>query len=610
MLFLLKNINDGRVFYLTGKDQFLVGRKECDFLIQDDQSISRKHAIIRLKENKVTVEDCGSKYNTLYRGERLIPNTEIEITVGDNIHFGVSISLYRLDRYEFVTTGSRLNSDAKSNFLRGYKKNLPPPDINHHNKPPVAEKLLNRIDLQPNPERKILYKGKQFIFEKEEDRIKMEQIIKKAGGTSISWEKNRLPIENMKSAVNDFIFIQTGDEIYYADLKQLIQDFLKRGKRTIPVQEIAMSILHCSCEKDCNPNFNRVKQVFPASKPKEPTQNNALAADSESQYFSFKTEAREGPSVIPDTFEKRLDELETPHYKFVANEDKDTSQSKKRINVGEAQEAPSKKIKTDKENKTDKVKQETADSYIAEANSSKRKCSEEVASNSMNESGKHFNIKKTKTEPNVSSKNCPFKVTRRQLNEINDDNPFKLSLGSRKRGNADASDESICKKKKEDNIFSSTRIENVSHSLFSVSRISRINKNVANSTWMTKNSTNVTADLNQSVENEFDIDMRHFIDRFKNTVIVEIMEAIPTRSSIMRNVGAVKSSKGGVNFKVFKKVMPMRPQNQIIGRANFTLVDPKSTTGIVDTKRVFHNSDDEDEANFKVKKRIPKKFSI
>lgn len=37
------------VFYLTEKEKFLVGRKDCEFLIQDDQSISRKHAIIRLK---------------------------------------------------------------------------------------------------------------------------------------------------------------------------------------------------------------------------------------------------------------------------------------------------------------------------------------------------------------------------------------------------------------------------------------------------------------------------------------------------------------------------------------------------------------------------------
>lgn len=68
-----------------------------------------------------------------------------------------------------------------SKFAERVQKKLSPPNINLYNKPPVAEVLLSKVDLSPNPKRKELFKGKLFVFLKEKDKKQLEDVIKKAG---------------------------------------------------------------------------------------------------------------------------------------------------------------------------------------------------------------------------------------------------------------------------------------------------------------------------------------------------------------------------------------------------------------------------------------------
>lgn len=42
----------GNVFYFINKNEFLVGRRECDMLIGNDRAVSKKHALIRIKVSK------------------------------------------------------------------------------------------------------------------------------------------------------------------------------------------------------------------------------------------------------------------------------------------------------------------------------------------------------------------------------------------------------------------------------------------------------------------------------------------------------------------------------------------------------------------------------
>lgn len=68
------------------KEKFVIGRAaECHLTVATT-SISRRHCVIRRKENKVTVEDLGSRNGTFVNGERI--TEEVELAGGDEIALG------------------------------------------------------------------------------------------------------------------------------------------------------------------------------------------------------------------------------------------------------------------------------------------------------------------------------------------------------------------------------------------------------------------------------------------------------------------------------------------------------------------------------------------
>jgi hypothetical protein len=87
----------GQEFALEGGQNF-IGRwdpetgsfPEVDLERDDPEAkISRKHALIIIEENKITIEDIGSLNGTyVNRGNRLIPGTPLEIKAGDEVIIG------------------------------------------------------------------------------------------------------------------------------------------------------------------------------------------------------------------------------------------------------------------------------------------------------------------------------------------------------------------------------------------------------------------------------------------------------------------------------------------------------------------------------------------
>ena len=63
---------------------------EVDLDADDPEAkISRKHALIRIADGKITVEDIGSLNGTyVNRGARLVPGSAVEIKTGDEVIIG------------------------------------------------------------------------------------------------------------------------------------------------------------------------------------------------------------------------------------------------------------------------------------------------------------------------------------------------------------------------------------------------------------------------------------------------------------------------------------------------------------------------------------------
>ncbi|KAG5898744.1 hypothetical protein JTB14_020938 [Gonioctena quinquepunctata] len=677
MLYLLENQNDGKIFYLLNQIEFVVGRKDCDILLQNDQSISRKHGVIRIKEDRVTLEDCGSKYKTIHRGVEVTPNKEIILKNDDVIQFGVISSKFIFKQHDFVTTGTRLSSTRKTKlkkdlillggtftenwtsdcthltveeitltvkvlhalidekpivvptywakFAENAAKSLPPPNINEYNDPPMAEALLNKIELKNCSSRKGLFKGKTFMFLKEKSKKQMEDVIRKAGGVPTSWEKDSKPLEDIINSPKEFLLIQTPDQEEDESFNEIIKHFSKKGKRTIPLQEIAMAIVYGSCEKDCNPSFNRAGEVFPTTRAREPTQNNALVQNTESECFSMdicKREDDENKMVIPDTFDPSINVVKVERRSIPARKqsennepvvEKDTS---KRVRSEQEHGNPFKKIKVEKErtntrkeqqetlqsSKKDTSKQKIRDAFLSKA-PQKRKAEEEP---NLNEVGKEDKanpfaliMKRSRNDTDRSSKKVnPFSAVKKPSNtttQTSEDNPFKsVRNKSNENNNGDVQ-----------NILTSTRLNNKSLERIDYSRISKNDSLELNSTWLSKN---VTSEV--KTEEEYDTEMQNFVDLFKNKVVVEVLAAMSVRPRVSADITDGINCSSAKNFKKFRKVKPLHPQSVIIGKENFVALCSGDTTGINDTRRALL-PDSDDESVTKINKEDhPKNFSF
>jgi len=86
------------VFELSGQNTYLVGRRDVEaHLFPDvdlhswdgaDAGVSRRHLIIRVTGNSVSIEDLESRNSTLVNGYRLFPQQQYPLVDGDEIRLG------------------------------------------------------------------------------------------------------------------------------------------------------------------------------------------------------------------------------------------------------------------------------------------------------------------------------------------------------------------------------------------------------------------------------------------------------------------------------------------------------------------------------------------
>lgn len=114
--------NEKRLLYrVTPSKQHIVSRRGGD-LVLNDQSVSRKHAQLYIKneggEECIIIIDFGSKYGTfIIVGEettRISPNEPVKVHSGDKIRFGIQDEIWSVKNIPFLVTTSKLSNDEKN----------------------------------------------------------------------------------------------------------------------------------------------------------------------------------------------------------------------------------------------------------------------------------------------------------------------------------------------------------------------------------------------------------------------------------------------------------------------------------------------------------------
>ncbi|NXJ92395.1 NBN protein, partial [Corythaixoides concolor] len=121
--FFVSCLFSGEPYRLLSDTEYVVGRKNCTILIQDDQSISRNHAVLTVSRPEttssqslsvpiLTVRDT-SKYGTFVNGSKL-NGTSVSLQSGDRINFGVFESKFRVEYEPLVVCSSCLDVAQKT----------------------------------------------------------------------------------------------------------------------------------------------------------------------------------------------------------------------------------------------------------------------------------------------------------------------------------------------------------------------------------------------------------------------------------------------------------------------------------------------------------------
>ncbi|XP_027009189.2 nibrin [Tachysurus fulvidraco] len=300
----------GPITLLDGKEH-VVGRKNCDILLPNDQSISRVHALITVTEQAVTLKDC-SKYGTFVNDKRLETGSTKAVYAGDKLTFGVFQSKFRLELDSVVVCSSCVDNEGKATLSKDVqalggrlvnswsqecthlvmpavkvtikticallccrpivkpqfftelsravqqKENLPKaesfrPEIDE---PSIAKE---KVDLGPCHERKTLFAGKTFVFLNTKQMKRLSQAIGFGGGRSQLLEEGSLPVSLLESTGICVVDMATGSS--QAPMTPTIKNWTnsvssilhRNGLRFIAESEIGLAAIYVNIQTYCNP---------------------------------------------------------------------------------------------------------------------------------------------------------------------------------------------------------------------------------------------------------------------------------------------------------------------------------------------------------------------
>ncbi|XP_026228135.1 nibrin isoform X2 [Anabas testudineus] len=320
----------GETHYLLSSKEYVVGRKNCDILLPNDQSISRAHAFLTANDQTLILKD-NSKYGTCVNSERVVQNTPVNLKSGDIVTFGVFHSKFSVEHQKPVVCSSCLDNDGKASLsqalvaLGGKLVNTWSQDCTHLampsvkvtiktisallccrpivkpeffselNKavqqklpPPKAESFIPEID-EPSlskedvnlgviPVRKQLFTNKTFIFLSAKQLKRLSAAVGFGGGRSQLLEESSLPqnlLESPQSCVIDVTtassqtLLSPSTTEWANSVKNIVE---RKGFRVITESEIGLAAIYASCNKYCNPSsLISDSESVPKVKPRIPS---------------------------------------------------------------------------------------------------------------------------------------------------------------------------------------------------------------------------------------------------------------------------------------------------------------------------------------------------
>lgn len=320
--------SEGVINYLLPSKNYVVGRKNCEILLQNDQSISRAHAELTASEQGLTLKD-NSKYGTFVNEQRLPSDTAHILKPGDQVTFGVFHSKFSVSREEVVVCSSCLDSDGKAAltrallFLGGRLVNTWTQDCTHLVMPsvkvtikticallcccpivrpefftelskalqerrpaPQVESFIPEIDeptlrnvevdMRRRPERKSLFTGKTFLFLGSKQLKRLSSAVSFGGGRSQLLEEGSLPVSLLESPLSCVVDMATGNSQALPASTQKWSESIgkilhKKGLRFIPESEIGLAAIFITCDKYCNPCNLMTDSELTRAAPRIPT---------------------------------------------------------------------------------------------------------------------------------------------------------------------------------------------------------------------------------------------------------------------------------------------------------------------------------------------------
>uniref|UniRef100_A0A5F8G5H5 Nibrin n=1 Tax=Monodelphis domestica TaxID=13616 RepID=A0A5F8G5H5_MONDO len=271
---------------------YVVGRKNCGILLEDDQSISRNHALLIVRHSvtnlsqaseipMLTIKD-NSKYANLNVSGKTVLNQAV-LQLGGLIvnnwteectHLVmVSVKVTIKTICALICGRPIVKPDYFTEFLKAIRTKKRPPKLESFY-PPIDEPAINNenLDLSSRKERKQIFSGKTFIFLNAKQHKKLSPAILLGGGEA------KLATEEDKEAATSFLtpgtcvvdagltnsqaLVPDSVRIWIRSIMDMLQS---HHLRAIPEAEIGLAVIFMSTETYCNPGTGLALSPRPPS---------------------------------------------------------------------------------------------------------------------------------------------------------------------------------------------------------------------------------------------------------------------------------------------------------------------------------------------------------